>query len=340
MPIASGSIDVVIACHDAAATIVRAVDSALACPQVRRVIVSDDASRDGTADLVARHYATDGAVIVSRTERNAGPAAARNRAIDRVEAPWFAILDSDDFFLPGRFDAMFGAATADFDLWADNILFTDRPDRPDRLPLPGGPAMDAGEWIDIERFLRGNLGNFSRRRHQLGFCKPVFRTAFVRASGIRYDEELRLGEDFVLVLALLSAGARFRFTRHCGYVAIERSDSLSAMHGIADLERLLAAEERLFVPYLGKGAAPSLRRAAARRLRETRCKVNHVRTLARRQERGLLSGITGALTLPARQGWDVAGAIAADKVRGVAARLSPSPGSFAYYLQPPGGFGA
>ncbi|WP_395331121.1 glycosyltransferase [Novosphingobium sp. BL-8H] len=331
---APASIDVIIACHDAAGTIVRAIDSALASPHVRCVIVADDASNDGTPDLVERHYQGNAAVTVLRATRNAGPAQARNRAIEHVQAPWFAILDSDDFFLPGRFDAM--PATGDFDLWADNILFTDRPDR---LPPPAErrAVADAGETIDVARFLRGNLANFRQRRHQLGFCKPVFGTQFFRACGARYDERLRLGEDFVLVLGLLIAGARFRFTRHCGYVAIERSDSLSAAHTLADLEHLLTAEERLFRDYPQGGGA---QKAFARRLRETRCKVNHLTTLARRQERGVLSGMTGALSLPGRQRWDLAGAIAADKARAALTRLSPPRVSFAYYLQPPHGFGA
>lgn len=329
VPVAPRSIDVVIACHNAAATIGLAVDSALSCPQVRRVIVADDASTDGTADLVERRYGAGDAVVVLRASRNAGPAAARNRAIDIVEAPWFAILDSDDFLLPGRFDAM--PASGNFDLWADNILFTDAPDRLAVLAM-FHDAQGDDETIDVERFLRGNLANFRQRRHQLGFCKPVFATEFFRRCGARYDEGLRLGEDFVLVLALLAAGARFRFTRRCGYVAIERTDSLSAVHGLADLELLLAAEERMFRGSALQGGA---RRAFVRRLRETRCKVNHLKTLSRRREQGIAAGLVGALSLPGGHGWDLAAAIAADKLRGMLARVSPPAGHFEYFLQPP-----
>ncbi|TCM17985.1 succinoglycan biosynthesis protein ExoU [Novosphingobium sp. PhB165] len=332
MVAAPGAIDVIVACHNASTTIIRALDSALAAPQVRCVIVADDASQDGTPDLVESRYPSR--VTVLRAACNAGPAAARNRAIEHVQAPWFAILDSDDFFLPGRFDAM--PPAGDFDIWADNILFTNTPDRAARFAVPAVES-DGAEPIDIERFLLGNLSNFRRRRHQLGFCKPVFDTAFFRACGARYDEGLRLGEDFVLVLGLLLAGARFRFTRRCGYVAVERSDSLSARHGLAELAELLEAEEQLFRQCPLDGGA---RRAFAKRIRETRCKVNHMQTLARRRQEGVALALAEALFLSPRDQFDMVGAIAMDKLHAVLAHLSPPTGSFGYYLQPQIGSGA
>ena len=97
---------VIIAAMNASATIARAIISALADRNVREVIVVDDASSDDTA-AVAR-AADDGSnrLTVLVQPANAGPAAARNRAIDASSSPLIAILDADDFLLPGRFDAL------------------------------------------------------------------------------------------------------------------------------------------------------------------------------------------------------------------------------------------
>jgi glycosyltransferase involved in cell wall biosynthesis len=59
------------------------------------VIVVDDASTDGTAEVAARLGAR-----VLRHETNRGPAEARNTAFAAAAQPWLAQLDSDDEWLP------------------------------------------------------------------------------------------------------------------------------------------------------------------------------------------------------------------------------------------------
>ena len=83
-------------------TIARAVLSALAQDEVRSVIVVDDGSIDDTAAMASQCDPEGRRVIVERLRSNMGPSAARNIAIEISKAPWLAILDGDDFFLPGR----------------------------------------------------------------------------------------------------------------------------------------------------------------------------------------------------------------------------------------------
>ncbi|MDP9223545.1 MAG: glycosyltransferase family 2 protein, partial [Actinomycetota bacterium] len=62
------------------------------------VVVADDASTDETAE-VAESFGDR--VKVLRTSANAGPAVARNRAIETSTAELLAFLDADDLWLPG-----------------------------------------------------------------------------------------------------------------------------------------------------------------------------------------------------------------------------------------------
>ncbi len=94
---------VVIPAFDAAATIARAVRSALAEREVSEVIVVDDASRDATAAAAARADDGSGRLRLIRFDANRGPAAARNAAIAASRAPFVAILDADDYLVAGRF---------------------------------------------------------------------------------------------------------------------------------------------------------------------------------------------------------------------------------------------
>lgn len=94
----SPSVAVIIAAHNAAETIGKAVISALAQPQTTEVVVVDDASEDGTSDAAHRAGAGDPRLTIIRNEQNLGPSASRNIAIDASSAPYIAILDGDDFF--------------------------------------------------------------------------------------------------------------------------------------------------------------------------------------------------------------------------------------------------
>lgn len=98
--------------------------------------------------------------------------------------------------------------------------------------------------LDFAAFVAGNAGGRGRRR-ELGFLKPLVRRAFLDRHGLRYIEELRLGEDYALYAQALALGARFVVLPACGYVAVMRPHSLSGQHSRRDLERLRDFDARL-----------------------------------------------------------------------------------------------
>lgn len=68
-------------------------------------VLVDDCSSDGTFEAAVALAGDDARVRVLRLPSNAGPAAARNLAIDNARGRYLAFLDADDLWLPKKLDA-------------------------------------------------------------------------------------------------------------------------------------------------------------------------------------------------------------------------------------------
>ncbi|RUP15506.1 MAG: glycosyltransferase family 2 protein [Methylobacterium sp.] len=242
------SVDVsfIMAAHDAAPWIEMAVRSALAQTGVAvEVVAVDDGSRDGTGTVLASLAEADRRVrVISLTGAGPGsprgPSSARNAALDAALGRWIAILDADDLILPNRSRSLLDLAlAADADIVADNpIPFTDVFD-------PRGPGMMEGGRepylfeIDLAKYIACN--QLLRPGTKLGYLKPMIRAETLNRHKIRYDEGVRIGEDFLLCLEALAAGARFVVTSDAGYGYRRGPTSLSHRLRQADIARLEAA---------------------------------------------------------------------------------------------------
>ena len=102
---------VIIPCCNAATTIAATVQSALAAPEAREIIVVDDGSTDTTPAIVAGLARAEPRLVVIR-QANAGAAAARNTGIRAATADVLAFLDSDDLWHPGHLAANLAALGA------------------------------------------------------------------------------------------------------------------------------------------------------------------------------------------------------------------------------------
>lgn len=98
-------VSVIIPFYNRAGVLACAIDSALAQTYPRiEVLLSDDGSTDGGAELAASYARDHDNVVSLRTEVNRGSAAARNAAIERAAGEYIAFLDSDDIWYPEKLD--------------------------------------------------------------------------------------------------------------------------------------------------------------------------------------------------------------------------------------------
>jgi succinoglycan biosynthesis protein ExoU len=246
----NSSVVVIIAAYNAAGTIARAVRSALTEPEVGEVVVVDDASTDNT--VTAARTADDGSgrIKILTQPNNTGPSAARNRAIRESTLPWIGILDADDFFLQGRIDGLLAFADK-ADLIADDAgrVTEDAVGAPRESLLDG--AFAKPELISFSQFVSFNITG-KKQRGELGFIKPLMRRSFLDTHNIRYQEHMRLGEDYELYARALALGARLYIVPKEGYVSIMRPSSLSGHHSETDLLHFRDCDDNL-------SALPSLK---------------------------------------------------------------------------------
>jgi len=234
----SSSVSVIIAAYNSAATIERAVRSALAEPETADVIVVDDGSTDDTLAQAGSADDGSGRLRLIPLSSNGGPSSARNRALRESRGGWISILDADDFFLPGRLKGLLRFATTTADIIADDIWRVDERAINGTRSLLLGDDLRSARLVSFKEFVVSNITDRRRHRGELGFIKPIMQRTFVETHGLHYQDHMRLGEDYELYARALALGAKLLLVPAQGYVSVVRADSLSGCHSEDDLLQL------------------------------------------------------------------------------------------------------
>ena len=177
--------------------IVAALENQTVALDAVEVIVSDDCSPDETQEVAARlARASRLSLRVMKTERNSGPAAARNIAWRSTSAPILAFLDDDCIPTPGWIEGGLSAFSAD-----DVGIVQGR-----TIPDPSSP-LDPSHPIrykGVSQQIDGLNGHYEA-------CNIFYRRSVLDAVG-GFDETIPFfGEDTVPAWAALRLGVGDRF---------------------------------------------------------------------------------------------------------------------------------
>ena len=219
-----------------------AVSSVLSQTERRfELIVINDCSTDDTAEVVARYARQDARVRLLHMPRNGGPAAARNVGFDVARGSWIALIDSDDAYVPQRLARLLQLADANgADMVSDNLLMQPVGGTPYLLIPP--ELLSRPQHLTAAEFVFRNIGDPKHPRLSYGFMQPIIRREFLLRNDIRHDERNRFGEDFMLYMACLRAGARWWITPEVLYHYATRPGSLTEVQSSGDLLRIAQLE--------------------------------------------------------------------------------------------------
>lgn len=163
------------------------------------ILCIDDGSSDDTAKIV-KDIANADERIIYLSQRNSGPAVARNFGIDKAKGEYIAFMDSDDFYPElDTLSTMYAAAIdngalicggemSDYDDLTHKIV-TDYPSS-----LYGYHFFSDG-WVDYKDY-----------QFDFGYYRFIYSAKFIKDNGIKFPERRRYEDPLFFVNAMHIAG--------------------------------------------------------------------------------------------------------------------------------------
>lgn len=230
---------VIIPAYQAEKTISRCLDSLL--DQIRNdaeIIVVNDGSTDRTGEICSV-YAEKYAQIRYYHLNHCGVSAARNHALEHATGEFIMFVDSDDYVSSAYFSVIDTNLSDDVDfLMFGRAVFDGRTTRMEplcdhRMANP----RDTAEYL-----------NRALVHQQLNaLYTKVFRRSIVQERGIRFDEQLPIGEDKVFVIRYIVHVERASFIREPLYtLSVENENSLSRKKRANLCNHILLEHQLLF----------------------------------------------------------------------------------------------
>jgi glycosyltransferase involved in cell wall biosynthesis len=179
------------------------------------LLIVDDGSTDDTAEIAAGFAERDPRVQVVR-QQNGGTAKARNTAIAVSRAPMFALIDSDDRWMPNFLEVMLGIMKArpELDVLSANAINF-------------GNGWDGTPWKQVSgRIVPVSLTRMIEIEDSICIA-AIFRRRVVELAG-DFDETLRRNEDYDFWLRAAHAGCQCAFYGRPLAWYRRRPDSVSA----------------------------------------------------------------------------------------------------------------
>ncbi|MFF7174795.1 glycosyltransferase family 2 protein [Streptomyces pseudovenezuelae] len=194
-------VSVVMPVHNSAATLGASVRSVLAQTHTDvELLVTDDASRDGSMDLLREFARQDERVLPESASEQGGAARARNLAMERARGDYVAFLDSDDMWLPTKVEQQLAfAATGDAPLTFTSYYKVDAQYDGEAADfIPNGRVVQARERVGYREMLT---------QDHIGALTAMYDRSVL---GTRLMPDMPKRQDYALWLSIMRDGTPAR----------------------------------------------------------------------------------------------------------------------------------
>ena len=147
------------------------------------LIVVNDGSSDSTGNILSGYKENEKITII--TKKNGGVSSARNAGIEKAKGEYIAFIDVDDIIEEKYLEQL--SKGVDYDLIVTGFCYNHIPQIPDIRVCQAKTKDIIAE--NISKYLQTD-----------NFCFPwarMFKLSIIKKNDIRFDENLRFGEDHV-----------------------------------------------------------------------------------------------------------------------------------------------
>lgn len=204
------------------------------------LILVDDCSTDGTAQIIEEYRAKDERIRIIHLEENSGQGFARNIGIDNAGGEYLSFIDSDDMIAPDFYELLYERAAA-----TGTEIIKGR----GRVVPVGCSINDTDEhtFKDVNHTIR----SLSPEERRNSFCfndehwTAIYRRDFLNEHGLRYGLS-RLSQDTTFLLKIAAYFKNIELVDEAVYYYFQRSDSVIHTYDSKRYYALLhALEERI-----------------------------------------------------------------------------------------------
>lgn len=208
------------------------------------IIIVDDGSTDSTLSIVKEFEAKRPDIISVYTQKNSGPAKARNLALSHAKGEFISFIDSDDTIAYDMYEKMYNLAKErDSDLVLCGRAYTDF----------NGNIMSTWNPISID-----DVTNIYQNHSLLGKTSSfvwdkLFKRTIIQDAELCFNEDIHYAEDALFIYSYLVYAKRVcSVTEPLYFYTVQRVGSITGAMDHRMLHEIKACEE-LTKFYIDKG---------------------------------------------------------------------------------------
>ena len=206
-------ISVIVPVYNVERYISRCIDSILSqsVPDWELLLV-DDGSQDSSGQICDMFSRKDSRIQVYHIT-NGGVSRARNYGIDRAKGEWICFIDADDWIDSNTFELCRRYSNYDFIRFSIEYVYSDQTKNIASVVRPYSTKEDFLLDIISRKTLLSVVAGFYKHR------------LFDGCGNLRFNHNITVGEDWLLLAQLVNKGNRFVIDQNCYYKYNKQNES-------------------------------------------------------------------------------------------------------------------